>query len=751
MDSHPASESSPGSLPHYSASSPPPFYSERANEGEEVLAATRVYQTPTGSFTSRCHCGNVTVTLKEQNEDIETPSYHQQGLIFGTIVHQNTDNFLQVEAKLKMTVFGHNSTSSTMKVVDESCELWSKTRENPLCPKTLDFMTALPSTFQDGDREFPLPPSHKISLIGLPGLYSQCSYTLKVVVVVRGPLWNKNKSFFIPSERKYGIKDEIPFHIQLTGPASSLKALYSHLLLEHIDNGSSVVSLSPPPSPSLTGQPPACTSKSQTFISLRVTLNRQVCVEIKDQVVWKHFGIGEGRVHPLPPPFESVVADEEPQISSSKSSSESMGSLTYRLGALTFSSVSDQTFMLAVEIYPTHQPLLYNSEIPQLFPPPNYSSKPVCGEQSIQFTPRTRNRPTGTYTQKSGNTTVLLMNQEEGLSMPVYGRQGTVNGIIGLSSREAVAEVQVELHGYMEVHLYRATPHNTTLVNHTYTVWKQDSDSADQVAVCPSELPFSCVFPSTFEDRIGRQTILAPSIQATYPGSTGLIHYASVKKYRAKFSAKEQSTPSPIPSNADFLLDVKMSPEAWYQTTLTIKSRKPTVTPPVHCSLFIPSVRMFGFSDTIHFHVQMTGPILSLRQLVCAKSSKSSSPGPSAVLSANIRVYLMRQIYGEVYGQKGLKNLTLAEGTFSPRPPPFTASSIGPIHGNSTEESLDWEGEIRCDEDLIPGFVTEELTVKDFLVLSVSPQDLAKSDLIANQVLVVINLVTESAETWMED
>ncbi|KAF9073477.1 hypothetical protein BDP27DRAFT_280109 [Rhodocollybia butyracea] len=393
MDSHPASESLLGSLPHYSASSPPPFYSERAIEGEEVLAATRVYQTPTGSFTSRCHCGNVTVTLKEQNEDIEMPLYHQEGLIFGTIVHQNTDNFLQVflkvEAKLKMTVFGHNSTSSTIKIVDESCELWSKTRENPSCPKTLDFMTALPASFQDGDREFPLPPSHKISQIGLPGLISQCSYTLKVVVVVRGPLWNKNKlfsidfqylprgrpsqpsishsgnspgcplfnetikcspevwfehrsvlqtrpssgldpievQFFIPSERKYGIKDEIPFHIQLTGPASSLKALYSHLLLEHVDNGSSVVSLSPPPSPSLTGLPPACTSKSQTFISLRVTLNRQVCVEIKDQVVWKHFAIGEGRVHPLPPPFESVVADEEHQVSSSQSSSETMGFL----------------------------------------------------------------------------------------------------------------------------------------------------------------------------------------------------------------------------------------------------------------------------------------------------------------------------------------------------------------------------------------------------------------------------------------
>ncbi|KAE9408654.1 hypothetical protein BT96DRAFT_667104 [Gymnopus androsaceus JB14] len=364
------------SLPRYSASSPPPFYSARVNEGEEVLAATRDYQTPTGSFTARCHCGNVSVTLKEQNEDIKTPVYHQQGLVVGTIAHKSTENLLQVvlkiEGKLKLNVSGQNSTSSTVKVIDESYELWGKTREAPSCPATFDFTCVLPSTFEEGAKKFPLPPSHKISLTGIPGLYSQCSYTLKIVMVTRGPLWNRNKSFsihfkylprsrsseplilsehtsnrggcalfyetiktapevwfekkavlrtrpsfkldpievqfFIPSGQKFGLADEIPFHIQLTGPVSSLQALYSHLRLEHVDNDSDVpsdspVSFTPPASPTLSMRGPPLDSNN--FISLSVTLTRQVCVEIKDQAVWKSTVIGEGRVYPLPPPFES--------------------------------------------------------------------------------------------------------------------------------------------------------------------------------------------------------------------------------------------------------------------------------------------------------------------------------------------------------------------------------------------------------------------------------------------------------------
>ncbi|KAJ3922887.1 hypothetical protein F5877DRAFT_32829 [Lentinula edodes] len=350
------------SLPCYT-SSPPPFYSERVNEGEEVLAATRVYQTPTGSFTARCHCGDLVVTVKEQNEDIEIPLYHQRGLILGTFSHKDTENFLQVilkvEGKLKLSVFGKNSASVSIKLVDESYELWSKKRDGAKCPGAIDFATVLPSTFKEGNTEFPLPPSHKISLAGLPGLYSECalctffqclaltfmvgSYAMKVSIfsipfkywprerpsmplisytsvppgcelfrqtIKTAPeVWVEKSStlhtrpslkldpievqFFVPSERKFGLVDKIPFHVQLTGSESSLLKLYSHLLTEQSSSSSA-----------LPVRPRVFNPDSERFLSLNVTLNRQVCVDVRNQAVWRNFVIGEGRVHPLPPHFE---------------------------------------------------------------------------------------------------------------------------------------------------------------------------------------------------------------------------------------------------------------------------------------------------------------------------------------------------------------------------------------------------------------------------------------------------------------
>ncbi|KAJ3800242.1 hypothetical protein GGU11DRAFT_424738 [Lentinula aff. detonsa] len=361
-------------LPCYTASSPPPFYSARLNEGEEILAATRVYHTPTGSFTAQCHCGDLTVMVKEQTEDVEIPIYHQRGLILGTFSHKNTENFLQVllkiEGKLKLNVSGHNSVSTSIKIVDESYELWSKKRDGGTCPGEIDFATVLPTTFLEQKKEYPLPPSHKITLSGLPGLHSECSYTMKLIMVVRSPLWNKTKLFcipfkyrprerpsiplfsysdvqsgcglfletiksapeiwfeksstlrtrpslrlapievqlFIPSDRKFGLADVVPFHIQLTGPMSSLQELCSHLITEQVNDLTSVVPLNSPPAHTLSG---ITKPNSKRFISLTVTLNRQVCVDVKDQAVWRNFVIGEGRVHPNPPSFKSVARKSE--------------------------------------------------------------------------------------------------------------------------------------------------------------------------------------------------------------------------------------------------------------------------------------------------------------------------------------------------------------------------------------------------------------------------------------------------------
>ncbi|KAF5380718.1 hypothetical protein D9757_007056 [Collybiopsis confluens] len=393
-------------------------------------------------------------------------------------------------------------------------------------------------------------------------------------------------------------------------------------------------------------------------------------------------------------------------------------------------------------------------------PPPNYSIDPICGEQSIQSTPRTRARPTGTFIHKtSGNTTVVLMDQQEGVVVPEYGRQGIVNGLISFASREPVHEVKLKLHGHMDLVICGNISQNTNLVDFSYTLWKIDL-GALATSVCPSELPFTCIFPSTYKDRLGREVPLPPSIHASYPGSTGLTascvytltvkvvksrgrnFFTQIKKitiplnYRPKFRGPHSSL-SPHP---DLFSDVKIAPEEWHQSMATVRSRKPALTPPVQCHLFIPSVRIFAFSDPIPFHVQITGQLSSLQQLVYGSKSK---------YAPKIRVYLLRQLTVDVCGQKGCKNVTLAEGTLSPRPPPITLPPAG------REDSLDWEGVLRCDpydssSYGISGFIAGDLTVKDFMVLSISPPNPLKSDLLPAQVSVTIKLVTESAEVRVD-
>ncbi|KAJ3716873.1 hypothetical protein C8R42DRAFT_587348 [Lentinula raphanica] len=350
------------SLPDYTASTPPPDYSAQVIEGEEVLAATHTpfSSSRNGTYSRSWNCGtDIRVVLRELVEDSteEIPTYRQRGLICGTIYQGSVKNILQVslkiEGKLKFSVFGNTSQTATIKVVDESYELWSKS--NPQTgvsanPEEIDFSYVLPTTFRDGDRDIPMPPSHEISLSGLPGLETQCSYALKILVVSRGPLWNKKHSFiipfryrprstpsvplvtnegirpgcpifhatiksapevwfetlsilqtkpasglqpvevqiFLPAARTFGLADTIPFHTQLTGTATSIQKLYT-LFKNSITKSDSI--------------------NDRNYIFFGVTITRQVCVEVKDQVVWKSYNIGRGTLFPIPPPFELAMED----------------------------------------------------------------------------------------------------------------------------------------------------------------------------------------------------------------------------------------------------------------------------------------------------------------------------------------------------------------------------------------------------------------------------------------------------------
>lgn len=72
-------------------------------------------------------------------------------------------------------------------MVDECHELWSKSRSQvgtSTIPNEIAFSSVLPTTFRDRDRDVSVPPSHEVSLPGLPGLYSQCRMSFDVFRLV---------------------------------------------------------------------------------------------------------------------------------------------------------------------------------------------------------------------------------------------------------------------------------------------------------------------------------------------------------------------------------------------------------------------------------------------------------------------------------------------------------------------------------------------------------------------------------------
>lgn len=216
------------------------------------------------------------------------------------------------------------------------------------CPMNIPFSTVLPTTFKfkDGDREFPLPPSYEVNFTGMPGLYAKCTYAICGIVKIHGLLWDHKKivstpfiyrprthprqpivttsflssvkslpeewfqatsllkprpgtnpslgslnvNFFLPAVRTFGLRDSIPYHIQISGSISSLKEFHSNVQY-NLD------------SESLSSSPLRSRSNNLT-LTMSVSLRRQVRVDVKSQSVRKGSLIGTGTLNAVAPPIE---------------------------------------------------------------------------------------------------------------------------------------------------------------------------------------------------------------------------------------------------------------------------------------------------------------------------------------------------------------------------------------------------------------------------------------------------------------
>ncbi|KAJ7076359.1 hypothetical protein B0H15DRAFT_864255 [Mycena belliarum] len=404
--------------------------------------------------------------------------------------------------------------------------------------------------------------------------------------------------------------------------------------------------------------------------------------------------------------------------------------------------------------------------LPGYSPTPSYASLPLPNEDTVEYTPRAGRSIviSGNLTKQWRDVTVIFKNQDESSGSPTYGRNSSVYGEIGLEHSEKILKISLKLEG----HVHRSSSDCGSIVQKVVEEHRVLWDHAKS-GRCPSVVGFAVAFPTTFKDQ-DRVYRLPPTYDAVCLGSPLMVikcgynlcititktrksriaFWKTVSKtYPTHIIFRPRTRPArPILEDPTFISTFKIAPSEWHQMVVPIPVRRRATVEPIACHFVIPSVQTFCLSEDIPFHVQLCGPLDSLRQFYGAVPP-SEQPEPTKkprrrAHAAVIRVYLARQIYVEVNGRHSWRTLTTGEGKLRPIPPVASCTHLEDL----PEVAVDWEGEVRCKSDVTSGsFNIRNLVVKDFIICAVTPANARTSALLPVQHAHPIRLVTDG---WTE-
>ncbi|KAJ7722924.1 hypothetical protein B0H16DRAFT_344673 [Mycena metata] len=394
-----------------------------------------------------------------------------------------------------------------------------------------------------------------------------------------------------------------------------------------------------------------------------------------------------------------------------------------------------------------------DAPLPPYSPPPavpSYSPEPAHDEQTVEHTPRAHSHPTGNYIKQCGHDAVVLAEQDPHAKFPTYGRNATINGFVSLEDRETVSDVVLKIKGKMDVIAIGASL-TTKLIDSSYTVWSSENS---RTSICPSALPFTVALPTKFRDFDGMSFPLPPSYDVPGTTDSGVFFKTcytlsvTITRTRSRkfqfltkhktihipFTYSPRTRPwRPIQPFSDFMSDIKTSPAEFRQVLAQMKPRPKSLVQPIDLHLFLPIVEIFGLGDTIPFHVQLTGPVASLREFV---PNSDTALGKTTIAGS-----LVRQIVVELNGRKALRNIVIGDAKLCSRPPGAAA--------DMREASLDWDGEVRSNANAMVGmFDAGCVRIQDFLVIELHPPNIqTTTEFTTLRHSHPIKLVTES---WLD-
>lgn len=131
--------------------------------------------------------GGVSLRLAGQDDQAILPVYGYGASVEGTLDVHKRDGITSVEVQIEGTLMMEEVAeggATICKLFLNKTILWVKDRiyEAP-CPRSLPFSLPLPTTFTNGGKTYPLPPSHKSHLSGLPGFRARVNYGISAIAV----------------------------------------------------------------------------------------------------------------------------------------------------------------------------------------------------------------------------------------------------------------------------------------------------------------------------------------------------------------------------------------------------------------------------------------------------------------------------------------------------------------------------------------------------------------------------------------
>ncbi|KAI6113408.1 hypothetical protein EDD16DRAFT_1484130 [Pisolithus croceorrhizus] len=208
-----------------------PSYVYHPVQTEEHFLAMNHRHRLLGEFIKQSKNGCATLRLSGQDGQASYPVYGLGTSVQGCIdVHRTegvTSVEVQIEGILKLEQVAGGGTT-TYKLCWCKNILWVKDRLRGLpCPNSLRFALSLPTTFSDGEKTFPLPPSYEAHLSGLPGFRAYIHYALTAQVVKPDDVPNMVKSAFLRKD-DWAIATPVLYRPRSRPPAAIPPPLVTH-------------------------------------------------------------------------------------------------------------------------------------------------------------------------------------------------------------------------------------------------------------------------------------------------------------------------------------------------------------------------------------------------------------------------------------------------------------------------------------------------------------------------------------------